>query len=52
MCFCNAFGALSQEISPITQEAKALFEIESMRLQNTQGRFYNISIAIPKYKKR
>ncbi|WP_334085459.1 alpha/beta hydrolase-fold protein [Helicobacter typhlonius] len=47
----SAFGAPSQEISPITQEAKALFAIESIRLQNTQGRFYNIYIAIPKHKK-
>ncbi|TLD99924.1 hypothetical protein LS73_006355 [Helicobacter muridarum] len=46
----NAFSAPSQEIPSITQEAKELFTIELVRMQNTQGRFYNIHIAIPKRK--
>lgn len=52
LVFCSfIFGAPSQEIPLITQEAKTLFTIESMRLQNAQGRFYNIYITIPKHNK-
>lgn len=46
----NAFSAPSQEIPPLTQEAKDLFTIELVRMQNMQGRFYNIHIAIPKHR--
>lgn len=44
------YGAPSQEIPAITQEAKALFHIESFRMQNKAGRFYTIYIAKPKQK--
>ncbi len=50
ICFGNIFAAPSQEIPPLMQEAKNLFSIETTRMQNIQGRFYNIHIAIPKHK--
>lgn len=41
-------GAPTQEIAPITEAAKALFDIESLSLQNKQGKSYKIHIALPK----
>lgn len=53
ICICvfivAIFAAPSQELPVISDETKALFYIESTRLQNAQGRFYNIYIATPIY---
>ena len=50
ICFGSVFAAPSQEILPLTQESKDFFSIETTRMQNAEGRFYNIYVAIPKHK--
>ncbi|RDU58155.1 alpha/beta hydrolase [Helicobacter sp. MIT 99-5507] len=38
----------SQNIESISKEAKEIYKIENFRIENNQGRFYNIFIATPK----